>query len=357
MKSPYRHHCVEAAFRELIPDDAVPSYFLYMEVEPGKIDVNIHPTKTEINFQDIQGIYANLHAAVRQSLGRFTLSPTIDFETEPSMLPPVFPRDKPVNQPGVTVDPLYNPFEKRVQPQSAMDFPLSRQPSPKGWDELYAIQPGEGRDVPVPDNNPGEDFRLHVPETTQEPEKRKTFQVRNAYLVTHTRSGIVIIDQQHAHERVLYEKFLSGNAGGDGTGQFLLIPRTIRLNHNDSLLLTEWWDHFRNIGFDLSDLGNGSFAVNAVPADVTADDPGTFIESVLELLKSPGADARSGKQQLLARSLARRLAIRRGKPMHQAESDSLAENLFACQAPSVSPDGKPTMVVITYEELNAKFKI
>jgi DNA mismatch repair protein MutL len=141
MKSPYLHYAVERAFKELIPDDSVPSYFIYMEVDPQTIDVNIHPTKTEINFQDIKSIYAILHAAVKQSIGKFNISPMLDFEVEQSMNFPSFPDDQPVRQPTITINPNYNPFEKRTEPQTQFTFSPKHTLSVQGWQDLYANTP------------------------------------------------------------------------------------------------------------------------------------------------------------------------------------------------------------------------
>ena len=141
MKSSYLHHAVEGAFKELIPDDSIPSYFLYLEVDPQTIDVNIHPTKTEINFQDIKSIYAILHSAVKQSIGKFNLSPSIDFEVEQSLNYPVMDENRPVKQPVITINPEYNPFEKKTEPQTHFTFPSKFNAPIQGWQDLYAPTP------------------------------------------------------------------------------------------------------------------------------------------------------------------------------------------------------------------------
>ncbi|MFZ4523578.1 MAG: DNA mismatch repair endonuclease MutL [Bacteroidales bacterium] len=358
IKSSYLHHAVDSAFKELIPDDSIPSYFIFMEVDPQTIDVNIHPTKTEINFLDIKSIYAILHAAVKQSIGKFSLSPSLDFETEQSMNFPPIPENHPIRQPEIKVNPDYNPFEKKIQPQTSFTFPQKPQPSIQGWRELYEIQPGreEKMDFPVSDN-----LKIGDPTTSQPNEIRVTrnrgTQVEDSFIITHTKSGIVIIDQQHAHERILYEKFMEENQADGSHGQHQLIPQTITLSPDDAAFFKEWQSHFRKLGFDISEFGNGSFVVHAIPVNLESKDIRMFIESVLESLKSPGLGNKSDQAQQLAKALAKKSSIRRGRKLHQEEMDSLIETLFACNVPGVSPDGKPTMVVLSYDELHTKFKI
>ncbi|MEI7895773.1 MAG: DNA mismatch repair endonuclease MutL [bacterium] len=357
MKSPYLHHAVEGAFRELIPDDSVPSYYIYMEVDPQTIDVNIHPTKTEINFQDIKSIYAILHAAVKQAIGKFSLSPTLDFETEPSMTFPYIPESQPVKQPVITVNPDYNPFEKKTQPQTSFSFPQKNPPSIQGWRDLYETMPPSAGITEHPGTEVEIPGQLWDAAEVANEGSTKGIQVQNSFLVTHTKSGIIIIDQQHAHERVLYERFLEENRLEESPGQHQLIPQTITLSPDDAQVFQEWQSYFRELGFEIDHFGKGSYIVRSIPVNMEATDVRMFIESVLESLKSPGPDHKMNERQLLAKTLAKKLSVKRGKRLHQEEIDSLIETLFACQTPGVSPDGKQTMMVVSYNELNRKFNI
>lgn len=258
MKSPYLHHAVEGAFKELIPDDSVPSYFIYMEVDPQTIDINIHPTKTEINFQDIKSIYAIIFAAVKQSIGKFSLSPTLDFETEQSMNFPPIPENQPIRQPVITVNPDYNPFEKKTQPQTSFTFPQKESSFIRGWRDLYKTQPQLAEIFEFPDTNPvssGEPLS-NTPDESKA-RRKQGVQVQNSFIITHTLSGIVIIDQQNAHERVLYERFLAETRAEATPGQHQLIPQTITLSPDDAQLLHEWKSHFQQLGFEIDDLARG----------------------------------------------------------------------------------------------------
>jgi len=357
IKSAYLHHAIDTAFKELIPDDSVPSYFIYMEVDPQTIDVNIHPTKTEINFQDIKSIYAILHAATKQAIGKYSLSPSLDFDTEQSMNFPLFPENQPVMQPVIKIDPAYNPFEKKIQPQTSFTFPQKQSPAIQGWRELYDTQQPKAEIIEFPPASTGnsldpsfstDDGLLLRPNGTQ---------VENSFIVTNTRSGIIIIDQQHAHERILYERFLKEHRVDTNPGQHQLIPQTITLSPDDSQFFQEWTSYFKDMGFEINEFGKGSFVIHAIPMNLETTDIRMFIESVLESLKIPGNEHRSDQRQLLAKTMAKKLSIKRGKKLYQEEVNTLIENLFSCQVPGVSPDGKLTMLVLSYDELNTKFKI
>jgi len=358
MKSPYLHHAVESAFKELIPDDSVPSYFIYMEVDPQTIDVNIHPTKTEINFQDIKSIYAILHAAVKQSIGKFNISPTLDFDVEQSINIPIFPENQPIKQPTITINPNYNPFEKRTEPQTKFPFSPRQTPSVQGWQDFYSPVPPPAEKFEFPST--GQESKVDSPQhLTDETfsERKRSFQVANAYIITHTQSGVVIIDQQHAHERILYERMLDQKRTNDVSVQRQLIPQTITLSPDNAQLFLEWKEYFKELGFEINDFGKGSFVIHAIPVKMEASDIGLFIESVLESLKTPGKENKMNQSQILAKTLAKKLAVKRGKRLQQQEIDSIIENLFACRIPDASPDGKPTMIMLAFEELNRKFKI
>ncbi len=343
MKSPYLHHAVETAFRELIPNDSFPSYFLYLEVDPKTIDVNIHPTKTEINFQDIKSIYAILHAAVKQSIGKFNLSPSLDFNVEQSMELPALPKDHQVRPPTITLNPDYNPFEKRMRTENQNPFPEKMHNSIDGWQKLY-------QQIPMPAPEP-ELMGFPASEST------KSIQVQNAFIITHTKTGIVIIDQQHAHERILYERFLDQPAGDTSASQKLLLPHSIQLTSDEALMVKEWLPHLMKLGFDMAEFGKNSYVIHSIPASVSTQNPGELLETLIESLKAPDKESKSNPNHVLAKNMAKKLAVKRGRKLMQEEVDTIVENLFSCKVPEFSPEGKPTLTLFTYEELNRKFKL
>ncbi|MCX6267137.1 MAG: hypothetical protein NTW16_07245, partial [Bacteroidetes bacterium] len=311
-----------------------------------------------INFQDIKSIYAILHSAVKQAIGKFSLSPTLDFETEQSMNFPPIPENQPIRQPVITINPDYNPFEKKTQPQTSFSFPQKPAASFQGWRELYQTQPPSAEIIEFPVTKSGV-FSEFSESGSDEPGAfmKKGVQVQNSFVVTNTKSGIIVIDQQHAHERVLYERYLEENRTDVTAGQHQLIPQTFSLSPDDAQFFNEWKSYFHKLGFEIDDFGKGTFVIHTIPMNLETTDIKLFIESVLESLKSPAQEHKMDQSQLLAKTMAKKLSIKRGKKLFQEEIDALIENLFACKVPEVSPEGKPTMLVLSYDELNTKFKI
>jgi len=334
IRNPYLHHAVESAFKELIPGDAYPSYFLYLEVDPRIIDVNIHPTKTEINFQDIKSIYAILHAAVKQSTGRFNLSPTLNFDNEPSMDIPPPPSDRPILPPSINFNPDYNPFEKKKERQPELPLTTRVISNTQNWEKLYEI-PMES-----------------IPATPS----FRSFQVGDEWIVTHTRRGIVIIHQQHAHERILYEQILAKNNTPDQTSLKLSLPQTLNLQAGHALLLEELLPGFTSMGFEIEPFGHNSFLITAIPAALNLESPAETIEGLLEQFEKSPQNALQEIQLTLARSLAQRMSIKRGTRLKPEEMDRIVEQLYACSSPEMSPGGKPVLQLLTFDDLRKYFK-
>jgi DNA mismatch repair protein MutL len=343
----------------LIPDDSFPSYFIYFEVDPTSIDVNIHPTKTEINFIDFKSIYAILHAAVRQSIGQFSLTPTIDFNVEQSLnIPPPDP-NRPPKQPVIQANPNYNPFNRREE------HPLSQPSRPttnhsgfgSKWQEFYAPvnRPDSLPFFPSEPTDQESSRKMH-PETGF-PAEMKSIQIRDSFIVTSTRSAIVILDQQHAHERILYEKYLDRSKDEFAPGQLQLIPQTLNLGPGDAELLKDWISHFKNLGFEIGEFGKDTFLVRSAPAGINPAETTGLLESILESLKSEVPDSPGNHEQLLAKAMARKMAVKRGQKLHQEECDAIVGNLFACKVPEISPEGKPTMMQLPFDDLGKKMKI
>lgn len=356
IRNPYLHHAVENAYRELIPGDAFPSYFIYLTVDPQTIDINIHPTKTEVNFQDARSIYAILHSAIRQSIGKFNLTPTLDFENEQALQIPPLPKDAVPRQPTITVDPNYNPFEKKVQPQTEIPLPGPK-PSDQSWQKLYDPLKSIRFNDPAPSENDAPEAAI-MNEWTREQHgdaSRTVFQVKNRFIVTSMLSGMVIIDQQNAWERIFYERLLEAPSGRQAGAQFQMLPQTIRLPHSTAILMSEFLTDFNKAGFEITDFGNSTFVVHAIPSGTSNSDVDGLIEATLEALATP----ESGKyndETRLARSLAKTMALRQRNRLQPEEMNSLVEQLFACKVPELTPDGKSTMIKLGFEELTAKFK-
>jgi DNA mismatch repair protein MutL len=358
IKNPYLHHAIENAFQQLIPKDSFPTYFIYLTVDPKNIDVNIHPTKTEVNFQDIKSIYAILHSSVRQSIGKFNISPSLDFEVEPSMEIPPLPKDAEVKQPVIKVDPEYNPFEKKVRPQ----FEIQMSPRVKVYEEQWKPLYDPLKDVHFKQEVPEQEIQANqqsIAGWDQEDLKSKSirpFQVQNRYIISSTQSGIVIIDPQKASERIIYERLLTSFENNQVSMQNQLHPQTILLSPEDFEMTMELIDDFAKAGFGIRDFGKNTILVEAVPDDCPEANITDLFESILEELKT-GADEGKTKHHIrVARSMAKSMAVYRKTRLQPEEMEGIIEQLFACKVPDLTPGGNPTMIFTSFEDLNKKFK-
>jgi len=349
IRHPYFNHAVEEAFSELIPEGYYPAYFIYLKVDPSNIDINIHPTKTEVNFQDHQVIYSMLRSAVKQAIGKHSLSPTLDFEAE-TIFSTYFPKDKPVVEPGITVNPDYNPFVRKQQAELNLSAGLNQDPNLANWKDLYEISRrdkqgfgSEPRTMTI-----GADFDSEVP-------ARGFMQFQNRYIVSRVKSGLMIIDQQNAHERVIYERLMERSNEKKGHSQQQLFPQTVNLSAADSELLSELRDDFSDLGFVIEPFGRNAYIIQGIPPDMVDDNIQALIENVLESYKTNQIGLKIDKRNNLVRSMARNLAIKAGKVLLPEEMQSLLDDLFACSVPNVSPSGKTIIISITSEEIEKRF--
>lgn len=354
IRHPYLHHAVEQAFEELIPDSAIPSYFLYIEVDPSTIDINIHPTKTEVNFQNGQLLYASIRTSVKHALGMFSLSPTIDFDTEPTF-DFVAPKGYEPKEPTITINPDYNPFRK---PQNFLKSNAGMTPNRTGWEKMYEgidTQPGK----PV-ENNENSDFQLIPPqynqnETTLIPDDNshsasKLFQVQNRFIVANVKSGLLIVDQQKAFERIIFER-INSSTEVQVSSQRLLFPQSIQLAAVDAAILTEISADMDSLGFEISEMGGGTFVINSVPVNMPSNEIEDFIDVLLEDFKKNRTDTAEDQRIKLARIIAGNMAVKSGKILKPEEMQQLIDELFACHVPDVAPDGSKVLKIIQVHEI------
>ncbi len=345
IKHPYLNHAIEEVFGSLIPQDYFPSYFIYLEVDPGSIDINIHPTKTEVNFQNHHALYGILKSAVKQAIGKFSLFPTIDFDTKPEYNF-FFPKDKPVVVPGVKINPDYNPFVKKQSP----DLGLSS----------FYVNPNV--DLDSPDFPPAERVETTRVMTVgadfgnEEQDIRGFLQLNNKYIITKIKSGLVIIDQQAAHERILFEKLLEKIEQRPANIQQQLFPQTIKLSPGDVGIINELNPELHKLGFVLEPFGTGAFVVTGCPADMPDQNIQQLIESVLENFKLNKTNLKIDKINNLARSMARNLSLKPNKILTIEEMQALVDDLFACKVPTVSPSGKMIIINLSFEEIEKRFQ-
>jgi DNA mismatch repair protein MutL len=341
IKHPYLHHAIENAFLEMIPKDSFPGYFLDIEVDPADIDVNIHPTKTEVNFIDVKLVYAILHAAVRKAIGQNNLSPMIDFD-EPANLVfdfgEVVKSSNPIVQPEVPVNPSYNPFrqhQERVRPS-------------EDWRLLY----GERTDQTGEETS--SESRAETPQQIEQ--KSRYLQLSQSYIVTTVKSGLLVIDQHLAHSRILFEKFLKEMETNSGHSQQELFPQPFTLNANDASLFRELMPELQQVGFSLEQVNPTTFMINGTPADLSGGDPVDLLEKMLENYKINRTDLQLERKLGIAKTMAAQLSVKTNTPLSEPEMQNLVDQLFGCNVAEVAPDGKKIYTLLTLEELNGKLK-
>jgi len=349
IKSGYLNHAVQTAHDQLIPKENFPSYFLFLEVDPKTIDINIHPTKTEIKFEDERSIYAILHSAVRRSLGIYNITPTLNFDNEMAIEIPLPDKNRDLVQPKIDLQPGYNPFENEKKTTGTPSFKPKQDTT--NWQDLYEV----ARNVNISQFKNQEKEEDQPVAAKPEGENRSLVQLHKKYILCPIKSGYWIIDQNKAHERILFERFIVALAQHTGMSQQQLFPQVIQLNPSDHALLKELEEDLKHLGFDLSDLGNGSVSVNGTPADAMEENPQQLIEIILEDVKNHSSEIKKDKYTLLARSMAKTVAIKPGRALSAPEMNHLVDELFACEMPYHSPSGKPTILTFTLEELEKRF--
>ena len=347
-KHPYFNHAVENAYDQLLPEKAYASYFIFFEIDPQKIDINIHPTKTEVNFADGQSTYAILRSAIKNAIGKHNLTPSLDFENEQDMFPGKPPDKGQIKQPEVKVTPGYNPFESSGSSGSSKPQQPDQQQKNnlQNWEKLYQ-QPESQQENFKKEN-------IISSDTEEGQDNNDLIHLHQEYIVSSIKSGLMLIHQQKAHERVLYEHFLARLQEEDGNGQKLMFPETVTLAPADSELLEEIQKDLRAMGFDMQAKGQNEWEFNATPPGMEGDLQ-SIVESVLEDYKSQMMNASTDRHSNLARALAKRTAIKKGRSLEKPEMQALIDSLFACSMPEVSIEGKPVIRIINNDELKNKF--
>lgn len=357
IRHPYLNHAVEQAYQELIPDSSYPTYFLGLEVDPGSIDVNIHPTKTEVNFQYGQLVYAAVRSAVKHSLGMFSLAPTLDFDTEQSfdIRMPANYQPKP---PTIKVNPEYNPFSNPRPAVSGTGMSANRE----GWEKLFEINKTPVRSdagtsvFPAETDDKQQSNRLFDDNREPGEATTKLLQVHNRYIVAVIRSGVMMIDQQRAIERIEYERLTTSLTAGSGEKQRCLFPQTIHLSAADASIFEEMLPDLDRFGFEISGLGDGTFLLNSVPATTKSIQPEGFIENLIENFKNNKPLLAMDKQPAVAALVARNIAQKFYRPLKQPEMQSIVDELFACKSPEIAFDGSRIIKILPVQEIEKLFQ-
>jgi DNA mismatch repair protein MutL len=360
IKDGYLNHAVMIAYEQLLPDDCFPLYVLFIEIDPAKIDINVHPTKTEIKYQDEKAIYAIIRSAVKRSLGKYNITPSLDFNQETAfdgLISSVPIED--LKAPSVNFNPDFNPFTEEKKADREIPYLRNlndtRQGIPKNWETLYEInqQPtvlqssfDMETEKKLQINNAGVDTLG----------SRMVFQLHQKYIITQIKNGLILVDQQAAHERVLYERFLKQLDQNKGASQQSLFPQTLTLSTTDFALANELLPYLHALGFQIRDFGKNTLVVEGVPADIPENnDLATMLEELIEGFKNNHTVLKLDKRDNLARTLAKNASIKAGTKLELAEMNDLVDQLFACEMPNAAVSGKQIIVKITLDELAERF--
>jgi len=347
IRHPYLHRAVMEAYQGILPADAVPAYFLFLTADPATIDVNIHPTKTEVKFEDERSVWQIILASIRESLGRFNVVPSLDFGPESAMEIPVLPSGLERPQvPEPETDPSFNPFDSNEysRPSNAWNNNDRRHDS-NNWESMYSVtsRSNEGNDQ--------KDYQeqIHVEN------RRRFFQIKNRYIMCPVISGIMMIDQRRAHERILYEKFLGSLGDGPSPAQITMFPIEAELNPGDMVILKEISDDIKKMGFEIEKGKGNRVIIKGHPADSRNPNPLEMLLTLIAEYKNTLNDPSSGTRERVALSMARASAIAYGMALTQTEMEELFDMLFACSVPGYSPSGKTIMNILSLEELDRRF--
>lgn len=366
IKSGYLHHAIMAAYEGLLKDGSQPSYFLYLQVPPHTIDINIHPTKTEIKFDDEHALYAILRSAVKHSLGQFNVAPVLDFERDATLDTPYDFQGKEAEFPTIQVDSTFNPFAEEKKPSfsgggssssSSFSFKPKREAQPH-WESLY---------VGLKENFEPEPQEMQFEsdvvtsslfnDSEVEQSKTATYQIHKKYIVSPIKSGMLIIDQQRAHQRVLYEQFLTNITVHQASSQQLLFPLTFYFSGNEMALMNELIPSLENTGFVFDAINADSVIISGLPVTVSESEASIVLEQLVADLQDEIPDSSFSQMDSMAKSMARSLAVKTGTYLTEKEQENLVNNLFACKENSVSPFNKPTFITLSVEDLDKKFSV
>lgn len=359
IKSGYLHHAVMAAYDGLLKDGCQPGYFLYLRVPPHTIDINIHPTKTEIKFDDEHALYAILRAAIKHSLGQFNVAPVLDFDRDSNLDTPYHYKNIDAEIPTIQVDGNYNPFSQEKTKQ----YTSYRKPDPApSWESLYV---GLKHDTERISGGNGSEMQFETEEVTSslfddievEQVVNRTYQIHKKYIVNPIKSGMVIVDQQRAHQRVLYEQFLTNMTVNQAASQQLLFPLNLYFSNSEMELIQELKIALVNTGFVFEETGSDYVVISGLPVNVTESEVSIVLEQLLGDLQDGIPDSSFSQNDSIAKSMARSLAVKTGTYLTEKEQENLVNGLFACKDPNVSPFQKPTFITMRVEDLDKKFAI
>jgi DNA mismatch repair protein MutL len=359
IKSGYLHHAVIAAFDGLLRDNAQPSYFLYLNVPPNTIDINIHPTKTEIKFDDEHALYAILRSSIKHSLGQFNVAPVLDFDRNPNLDTPYQYQNKTADYPSVQVDSSFNPFsgDTGVKPYSSGTSYRKQEVAASTWESLYVGLKQDTEELGSFIFEKEELTASLFDDKEDEQVVKRTYQIQKKYIVSPIKSGMVIIDQNRAHQRILYEQFLTNMTVRQASSQQLLFPLQLHFSPDEMKLIAELQFSLENTGFVFETVDSDGIYISGIPVNTSESEVSIVLEQLMSDLQDGIPESSFSQNDTIAKSMAKSLAVRTGTYLTEREQENLLNNLFACKEPNVSPFLKPTFITMSVDDLDKKFSI
>ena len=358
IKNGYLHHAVMNAYEGLLKEGVQPSYFIYLEVPPHSLDINIHPTKTEVKFDDEQSLYAILRSTIKHSLGQFNVAPVLDFEKDATLDVPYEFRNKESETPTIEVRSDFNPFKEETRQKSSYSggSPYKKE-ARKNWESLYVGLKEEDQIREIEAETGQLIGSLFGENLSEEPEDNsvKTYQIHRKYIVSPIKSGIVLVNQRRAHQRVLYEQFLKCITLSKSTTQKLLFPLEKVYSQYETALLKELRFSLEQIGFEFESIDKEKVILSGLPVNVTENEADKVLEQLIFDLKEGIPKSSFSQNDSIAKSIAKSLAVKTGVLLSEKEQANIVDALFACKEPNVSPFGKTTFITMNIEELDKRF--
>lgn len=361
MRHPYFHKAVMEPYERLIPVGEQVSYFIYMEVDPANIDVNIHPTKTEIKFENEQAIWQILAAAVKEALGKFNEVPSIDFDTEGMPDIPSFEGVAQLEPPKVNYNPDYNPFKTSSSERNYSRPSIDWEYAYKGLEKESGLyrESRIGQEALNMDRTEAEEL---FPISPSEKDHRDMafasgahYQFKGQYILASVKSGLMIVNQHRAHVRILYDRYMAQIEGQKGVSQGLLFPEILQLTQAESVMLESLQDDMAAVGFELTNIGGGSYSINGIPAGTEGLHAADLVRRMLDAARGKGSDVKSEVRSIMALSLAKSAAMVAGQVLNADEMNEMVTSLFTCSVPNYTPDGKKVIHIIPLEEIERNF--
>lgn len=358
IKSGYLHHAIMAAYEGLLKDGCQPSYFIYLEVPPNTIDINIHPTKTEIKFDDEHALYAILRSAIKHSLGQFNVAPVLDFDRDSNLDTPYNYNQREAEVPMIQVDSSFNPFTEVKTSKGFSSASVYKQArNNNSWESLYTGLSRKNEEISEISFESEEVTGSLFNDNEVENTVYKTYQIHKKYIVSPIKSGMVIIDQKRAHQRILYEQFLSNITVHNAASQQLLFPLLLYFTKGEIKLIKELRSSLENTGFVFAEFNEDHIVVSGLPVNVSESEVSILLEELINDLQNELPESSFSQSDSVAKSMARSLAVKTGTALTEKELENMVNGLFACKEPDVSPFNKPTFITMSVEDLDKRFAI